>query len=118
MLLEMVQLSLDRKYLAKGYSNLEYDLAMVVYELGGGHCLTALQKSPFAFPSWNTLLNVVKSTSSELPCICDLLNNSEIMFKNVHPGHKPLMWCLCCLHCLIMFIIILMSSHKQMILVE
>ena len=29
-LLEMVQLSLDRKYLVKGYSNLEYDLAMVV----------------------------------------------------------------------------------------
>ena len=43
MLLEMVHLSLDGKYLAKGYSNLEYDLATVVYELGGGHCLTALQ---------------------------------------------------------------------------
>jgi hypothetical protein len=35
----------------KGYSNLEYNLVMVVYELGGGHCLTALQKSLFAFPS-------------------------------------------------------------------
>ena len=55
-LLEMVQLLLDRKYLVKSYSNLEYDLTMVVYELGGGHCLTALQKSPFTFPSQNTLL--------------------------------------------------------------
>jgi hypothetical protein len=55
MLLEMVQLSLDGKYLAKGYSNLKYDLAMVVYELGSGHCLTTLQKSPFTFPSWNAL---------------------------------------------------------------
>jgi hypothetical protein len=51
----MVQLSLDGKYLAKGYSDLEYDLATVVYELGGAHCLTALQKSPFAFPSRNAL---------------------------------------------------------------
>jgi len=51
----MVQLSLDGKYLAKGYSDLEYDLATVVYELGGSHCLTALQKSPFAFPSRNAL---------------------------------------------------------------
>jgi hypothetical protein len=34
------------------------------------------------------------TTSSGLPsgshmCICDLLNNIEIMFKNIHPGHKP-----------------------------
>jgi hypothetical protein len=49
MLLEMVQLSLDGKYLAKGYSNLEYNLTTVVYELGDGHCLSALQKSPFTF---------------------------------------------------------------------
>ena len=48
-LLDMVQLSLDGKYLAKGYSDLEYDLATVVYELGGAHWLTTLQKSPFAF---------------------------------------------------------------------
>ena len=34
---------------------LEYDLATVVHELGGGHCLTALQKPPFAFPSRNAL---------------------------------------------------------------
>jgi hypothetical protein len=37
-LLDMVQLSLDGKYLAKGYSDLEYNLATVVYELGGAHC--------------------------------------------------------------------------------
>ena len=85
MLLKMVQLSLNRKYLAKGYSDLEYDLAMVVYELGGGHCLTALQKSPFAFPSQNALFEHRQEYKLKItigkPRICDLLDNIEIMFN-------------------------------------
>jgi hypothetical protein len=90
MLLQMVQLSLDGKYLVKGYSDLEYDLATVVYELGGGHCLTALQKSPFAFPSRNALFEHNRSTTRRL----------------------------CRLHCLLMFIIILTSSHKLMFFIK
>jgi hypothetical protein len=76
MLLEMVQLSLDGKYLAKGYSDLEYDLATVVYELGGGHCLTTLQKSQFAFPSRNALFERRREYKLKItigkPCVCDL----------------------------------------------
>jgi hypothetical protein len=89
----MVQLSLDGKYLAKGYSDLEYDLATVVYELGSAHCLTALQKSPFAFPSRNALFECRQEYKLKItigkPRVCDLLENIEIMFKNVRPGHKP-----------------------------
>lgn len=79
----MVQLSLDSKYCAKGYSELEIDLATVVYELGGNHGLTALHNSPFAFPSRNTLVECrskykVNITVGKLRLL-DILNNIKIM---------------------------------------
>src|ERR1700733_8967322 len=89
----MVQLPPGGKYLAKGYSDLEYNLATVVYELGGAHCLTALQKSPFALPSRNALFERrqeyrLKITAGK-PRMRGLLENIEIVFKNVRPVHKP-----------------------------
>lgn len=86
----MVQLSLDGAYVAKGYSDLEYDLATVVYELGGGHCLTALQNSSFAFPSRNVLFERCQEYKLNItigkPRISDLLDNIEIMFKDIRPS--------------------------------
>jgi len=88
----MIRLSLEGRYLAKGYSDLEIDLATVVYELGGNHCLTALQRSPFAFPSRNALFErrseyKLKITVGK-PRLLDLLDNVEIMVKETRPGHK------------------------------
>jgi hypothetical protein len=69
---------------------LQYDLATVVYELGGGHCLTALQNSPFAFPSRNVLFERRQEYELNItigkPRISDLLDNIEIMFKDIRPS--------------------------------
>jgi hypothetical protein len=54
-LLEMIKKAIAGEYHARDYSDFELELATVVYELGGGSTLYALQKSPFAFPSRNTI---------------------------------------------------------------
>lgn len=89
----MVQLSLDGKYCAKGYSQLEIDLTNVVYKLGGKHCLTALCNSLFAFPSWKTLFECQSKYKLKItvgkPCLLNILDNIKIMFKDFCPGKKP-----------------------------
>jgi hypothetical protein len=91
---------------------------MVVYELGGGHCLTALQKSLFAFPSQipNDLVScsVMRHLNHDAAHMDHLLQQSmtymvspldELVIHNqsvVQPGT-----CAVC-----------MSSHKQMFFVE
>jgi hypothetical protein len=91
-LLEMMRKAVAGDYHARDYSDLELALATVVYELGGGATLYALQKSPFAFPSRNTLVSIrreyqLKITIGE-PRMSDIIANIETMFKKVQPGHR------------------------------
>ncbi|KAJ7021303.1 hypothetical protein C8F04DRAFT_1403052 [Mycena alexandri] len=52
---EHCQLAMDGKYTAMGYQLYEIYLAMLIYELGGGGALYALNHSIFALPSRNTI---------------------------------------------------------------
>ncbi|KAF8055318.1 hypothetical protein FPV67DRAFT_1789064 [Lyophyllum atratum] len=91
-LFKMIRQAFEGTYHAKNFSELELDLAAVIYELGGGAALYALQKSPFAFPSRTTIL---KRRQNFKLCITvgqinmsDILANIETMFKDVLPGHR------------------------------
>jgi hypothetical protein len=46
-LLAKIEMAVDGTYQPKNFSDLEFDLAITVYELGGAAALYALQKSPF-----------------------------------------------------------------------
>ncbi|KAF8150236.1 hypothetical protein B0H34DRAFT_811419 [Crassisporium funariophilum] len=90
-LLKMTQMASEGTYRAKNFSDLEFDLATTIYELGGGAALYALQKSPFAFPSRTTILErrqdfKLRITAGQVK-MSDILANIETMFKDVSPGH-------------------------------
>ncbi|KAF6751796.1 hypothetical protein DFP72DRAFT_815971 [Ephemerocybe angulata] len=85
MMLKKVKAAIDGTYHAKNFSQLEMDLATVVYELGGGAVLHALHNSPFAFPSRNTLSGVRSECRLRISVgevrMEDILHNIEVMFK-------------------------------------
>jgi hypothetical protein len=91
-LLEMVKRLIDGSYHAKGYSDLELDLAVVVYELGGDAALHALHNSPFGFPCRNTLSQRRSEYKLRISVgsvrMDDLLHNIEVMFKNLEPRRQ------------------------------
>ncbi|KAF8240591.1 hypothetical protein L208DRAFT_1420331 [Tricholoma matsutake] len=82
-LLEMVQMALEGKYHPRNYSELELDLATTIYELGGRVVLHALHNSPFAFPSWTTLLDCSQDFQLQMSVgsikMVDLLANIKTM---------------------------------------
>ena len=91
-LLEKTKMALDGNYHPQNFSNLEIELAMAIYELGGSAALYALHKSPFAFPSCTTLLEHHKKFSLCITVgdikISDILANIKTMFKEVQLKHK------------------------------
>jgi hypothetical protein len=91
-LLDKTRKALNGTYHPKNFSDVEFDLATAIYELGGGAALYALQKSPFAFLSRTTLIS--RRQDFKL-CITvgsvkmsDIMKNIETMFKDVKPGHR------------------------------
>ncbi|KAJ3537998.1 hypothetical protein NMY22_g5352 [Coprinellus aureogranulatus] len=86
-LLEQMESALIGKYVPYSFSQLEFDLAAAVYEIGGGAALYALHKSPFALPCERTVQAHRKSfnltISSGKVRISDILKNIEVMFKNL-----------------------------------
>jgi hypothetical protein len=86
-----MQLAVDGKYRPASFSELEYDLAAVVYELGGDGALHALHKSPFAFPCRQTVVKHrqdyrLRITVGDIK-ISDICHNIEVMFKDVATSH-------------------------------
>lgn len=92
LLLDKLRKALDGSYNPRSYSQLEFDLATVIYELGGGAALHALYNSPFSFPARNTLLHHRKPyklrISTGVVLMEDLLANIETMFKDTDHNHK------------------------------
>ena len=91
-LLDKTWKALNGMYHPKNFSDVEFDLATAIYELGGGAVLYALQKSPFAFLSRTMLIS--RHQDFKL-CITDgsvkmsdIMKNIETMFKDVKPGHR------------------------------
>lgn len=91
-LFQKLQLAMKGEYHAKNFSELEYDLATVVYELGGGAALYALQKSPFAFPCRTSVLarrqDFKLKISCGTPTMTDILSNIEIVFGTPPPNRE------------------------------
>ncbi|KAJ6626243.1 hypothetical protein B0H10DRAFT_1942079 [Mycena sp. CBHHK59/15] len=54
-ILEHCKLAVDGKYTARNYTQYEIDLAILLYELGGGGAVYAMNHSIFALPSRNTI---------------------------------------------------------------
>jgi hypothetical protein len=77
------------EYEAKNYSNLEKKLAMAIYIYGGAGALHALHKSPFRFPSRNTIIGIKQDAKIRIsvgePTMTDLLANIETMFWDTPP---------------------------------
>ncbi|KAF6750165.1 hypothetical protein DFP72DRAFT_818060, partial [Ephemerocybe angulata] len=101
-LLQKVKDAIAGTYHAKNFSQLEIDLAVVVYDLGGGAALHALHKSPFAFPCRETIAarraeNRLRISVGEVR-MEDLLHNIEVMFKPEEgsgpPRKAPMTLCL------------------------
>lgn len=88
----MLQRAVNGQYLAKNFSELEYDLATTVYELGGGAALYALQKSPFAFPSRMTVLSRRQEFRLRISCgaptMTEIMENIETVFRDPPPLNR------------------------------
>ncbi|KAK6977109.1 hypothetical protein R3P38DRAFT_2436017, partial [Favolaschia claudopus] len=54
-LFERIQAAFHRRYTPRNYTQYEIDLAILLYELGGGSAVYAMSHSIFALPSLNTL---------------------------------------------------------------
>jgi hypothetical protein len=52
---QKLQLAVDKKYRAENLSPYEIHLQILIYELGGAGAVYALNHSPFALPSLNTI---------------------------------------------------------------
>jgi hypothetical protein len=81
-----VELAINGKYHARNYTDLDVDLAVLIYELGGGAALHALNHSPVMLPSRHSIADVrrehrLRITVGEVK-ITDILENIEILFKD------------------------------------
>ncbi|KAF9522601.1 hypothetical protein CPB83DRAFT_733454, partial [Crepidotus variabilis] len=89
-LVEKIRDALAGKYHPKNYSDVEYDLATTIYELGGGATLFALHKSMFAFPCLSTLDERRQEFKLRISIgslkMSDLFHNIKIMFEDDTPG--------------------------------
>ncbi|KAJ6587369.1 hypothetical protein B0H10DRAFT_2234041 [Mycena sp. CBHHK59/15] len=87
---EKSQLAIDGKYHPRNYTEFDKDLAILIYELGGGAALYALNKAPIMLPSRHTISN----TRGELNlCITvgdvkvsDILVNIKALFSDIDSG--------------------------------
>ncbi|KAF9470751.1 hypothetical protein BDN70DRAFT_939453 [Pholiota conissans] len=89
-LMEKTQKALDGVYHPKSFSDLEFDLATTIYELGGSAALYALQKSPLSPPARTTLISRRQDYKLRMTVgsvtMTDILANIKTMFKDVKPG--------------------------------
>ncbi|KAK7021670.1 hypothetical protein R3P38DRAFT_3196488 [Favolaschia claudopus] len=67
-ILEQCQLSAAGNYTARNYSQYEIDLAILLYELGGGGAIHAMNHSVFALPSRNTI-QPYRRQFNLVPCV-------------------------------------------------
>ncbi|KAF8221799.1 hypothetical protein L208DRAFT_1529184 [Tricholoma matsutake] len=93
-LYKKMRMALAGDYHPQSYSDLEIELATVIYELGGGAALHALHNSPFAFPSRKTIFEHRREFRLCITVgavqMTDILANIETMFANVKPDHRTI----------------------------
>ncbi|KAJ7236387.1 hypothetical protein C8J57DRAFT_1569718 [Mycena rebaudengoi] len=78
------------EYHPKNFTELDMDLGILTYELGGGAALYALNKSPFMLPSRHTIADVRREISLHITVgdvkISDILENIEVLFNDIDSG--------------------------------
>ncbi|KAK7033867.1 hypothetical protein R3P38DRAFT_3500041 [Favolaschia claudopus] len=83
---EMALLSSQGKYHPRNYTAFDKDLAILIYELGGGGALHALNKAPSMLPSRHTIANIRRKHRLRISVgevtISSILENIEILFKD------------------------------------
>ncbi|KAJ7033003.1 hypothetical protein C8F04DRAFT_1039898 [Mycena alexandri] len=87
---ENLQLAYDKDYRADGFAQWEIHLQTLIYELGGAGAVYALNHSPFALPSLNTI-QLYRRQNNLVPCVdgvrfSDISQNIAALFG----PHKPL----------------------------
>ncbi|KAJ6584216.1 hypothetical protein B0H10DRAFT_1961936 [Mycena sp. CBHHK59/15] len=87
---EKSHLTIDRKYHPRNYTKFDKDLAILIYELGGGAALYALNKAPIMLPSRHTIANTrgelnLRITVGDVK-VSDILANIEALFSDIDSG--------------------------------
>ncbi|KAH7878477.1 uncharacterized protein C8R40DRAFT_1021048, partial [Lentinula edodes] len=82
--------AVDGSYYPKSYSEYERDLAVLLYEIGGGATLYALNHSPLSLPSRFTISRQRQSFSLQESTaglrITEILQNIKTVFEGYAPG--------------------------------
>ncbi|KAJ7121698.1 hypothetical protein C8R44DRAFT_877079 [Mycena epipterygia] len=84
---DIVLRAIQGKYHPWNYTDFDRDLAILIYELGGGAALYALNKSPIMLPSRQTISAIRRNHSLRITVgdvkVSDVLENIEMLFRNV-----------------------------------
>ncbi|KAJ7620027.1 hypothetical protein B0H17DRAFT_1340775 [Mycena rosella] len=87
---EKTALAIKGEYHARNYTEFDIDLAILIYELGGGAALYALNKAPVMLPSRHTIADVRRQHSLRITVgevkVSDILENIEVLFNDIEPG--------------------------------
>lgn len=86
----MLHKAVDGTYHPRNYSELDFDLAILLYELGGEPAVHAFHKSHFALPARTTLIERRQTyrlviSHGEIKMI-DFMTNIQVMWERVEPS--------------------------------
>ncbi|KAK7005511.1 hypothetical protein R3P38DRAFT_2794679 [Favolaschia claudopus] len=85
-----VSLAKQGKYRPRNYTDLDMDLAILIYELGGDAALYALNKSPVSLPSRHTIADKRREINLRITVgdvkLLDIMKNIEMLFNNIDVG--------------------------------
>ncbi|KAJ6569699.1 hypothetical protein B0H10DRAFT_2354990, partial [Mycena sp. CBHHK59/15] len=81
-----VRLAIQGHYHPRNYTELDTDLSILIYELGGSAALHALNKAPIMLPSCHTIADIRRQHSLRITVgdvkISDILENIQILFES------------------------------------
>ncbi|KAJ7884423.1 hypothetical protein B0H13DRAFT_1542652, partial [Mycena leptocephala] len=84
--------ALQGKYHPRNYTEFEKDLAILIYELGGGAALHALNKAPIMLPSRHAIANIRRNHALRITAgdvkISDIMENIEMLFRDTPVGEQ------------------------------
>ncbi|KAJ7724506.1 hypothetical protein B0H16DRAFT_1736694 [Mycena metata] len=95
-----VVLAITGLYHSCNFTSLDKDLAVLIYELGGGAALYALNKAPISLPSRHTIAEERQKISLRVTVgpvkLTDIIANIEMLFKDNEIGeHDKVIHTLC-----------------------
>ncbi|KAK6966853.1 hypothetical protein R3P38DRAFT_2391465, partial [Favolaschia claudopus] len=89
-IMSKVSLAKQGKYRPRNYTDLDMDLAILIYELGGDAALYALNKSPVSLPSRHTIADKRREINLRITVgdvkLLDIMKNIEMLFNNIDVG--------------------------------